>query len=46
MTNYVAIKMRVETGPSVEGRFDKSLQRAIRENCGALSFKSAEFDED
>jgi hypothetical protein len=41
----VKVQIAVEIHANSAGGFDDGLQRAVKENCGVLRFKSAEFDE-
>ena len=41
----VNVKLTVEIEADTDAGFDDSLQRAVKENCSVLRFKSAEFDE-
>ena len=41
----VNVKLTVEIEADTDAGFDDSLQRAVKENCSVLGFKSAEFDE-
>ena len=42
----VEVNISVEIQAKSADGFDESLQRAVRENCGVLNFKAAEFDEE
>ena len=41
----VNVKLTVEIEADLDAGFDDQLQRAVKENCSVLRFKSAEFDE-
>ena len=40
----VEVKISIEIQASSKAGFDDGLQRAIKENCNVLKFKSAEFE--
>lgn len=40
----VKVRISIEIDAESESGFDDCLQRAVRENCGVLRFKNAEFD--
>ncbi|WP_425059918.1 hypothetical protein [Sporomusa carbonis] len=41
----VRVKIAIEIEAETDAGFDDSLQRAVKENCNALKFKTAEFEE-
>ncbi len=41
----VKVKISVEISAELPARFDDGAQRAVRENCNQLKFKSRDFDE-
>lgn len=41
----VRVKIAIEIEAETEAGFDDSLQRAVKENCNVLKFKTAEFEE-
>ncbi len=44
-TSSVNVKISIEIQADSAAGFDDGLQRTVKENCHALRFKSAEFEE-
>ena len=40
----VKVTIKIEIQAEAEAGFDENLQRAVKENCTVLKFKSAEFE--
>ena len=41
----VKVRIAIEIQAETETGFDDNLQRAVKENCKVLKFKSAEFEQ-